>query len=987
MPGHTAQAKAAQEAPLSVLPPVQKTPDRASKGPVRDPALTALQAQMAASPRVAQLRAMQSEMLQRQPEEETPVQAKGPEDEDPLQGKDLKEDDLLQGKGLEDEEPLQGKGLDEDEPLQAKGPEEPEEEGPLQAKGPEDEDPLQAVAEEEEPLQGKGLEDEEPLQGRMRDSAPVQTQPGSGGGGLPLQLRAGIEALSGHSMADVRVHRNSSAPAQVGALAYAQGRDIHLGPGQEQHLPHEAWHVVQQAQGRVRPTMQAKGVAINDDKGLEAEADRMGAAAQRLAEARSAPATPGAGARAQQTDAEVLQPFWLRDPPAAEPVWQDDKYRLKSVFVKNRVKVPRMRTVNKRGKQKRKLVSEVETHRSGWFDSSRPVYVASYDEQAPFAEFRAVFDALGADRAALVFKGDDRWRRPSGLQLIGKHEAFFRTADAQVIEKVTKRNTYPTASRLLRDLSAPEMHSYFEGPLAQQRAQVTGREFAAFASNVRRETQVPQAELTPLAPTTGQGAHHVSEHGAQSTRQQTIRRAVEYAYGRGNAGATKGNWASHRLAEAALTWAQAKADLWVQRIDAVNARPGNAAAANALMLTAAPAANPGAGVFGPNAMRTKVRAVISQGDYEHGNISGQQGTATATVTGNFQPPAPKPALPASILGHFTGTMSGAVAGIAGAHPAVPVGSLDFSGNGAVDTTFSNLTTVAAGPPPLLPAHVRGTMDATTVFNSGHVSITAGGNQFFDGTGQFRIPMEGNLNTQNTGWQNAPMLVGGYAVGGNVTARTGRQTVNATANATGRLKSVLLQSGYWLGQGAGVTFNDTQATGYSSGVQGLTNGGKVNGLDVVFANTAPGAHGAFQPRTPRDLVRNTTQTARKLHYTRTAGGGPVALDGPLMQNSLMIPGTRADLLLANPGLAIPASLAGLELSVNNVQKVTASAHPDIAGAGAAPAPGMYTITIGGDLVEFQLVTVTAPPALAATNFRVLLKLANSDRARYVPFTAY
>jgi len=60
-------------------------------------------------------------------------------------------------------------------------------------------------------------------------------------------------------------------------LAYAQGKDIHVGPGQEQHLPHEAWHVVQQAQGRVRPTMQMKGAAINDDTGLEAEADVMGA--------------------------------------------------------------------------------------------------------------------------------------------------------------------------------------------------------------------------------------------------------------------------------------------------------------------------------------------------------------------------------------------------------------------------------------------------------------------------------------------------------------------------------------------------------------------------------------------------------------------------------------------------------------------------------------------------------------------------------------
>ena len=35
-----------------------------------------------------------------------------------------------------------------------------------------------------------------------------------------------------------------------------QGTDIHVGPGQEQHLPHEAWHVVQQERRRVKPTVQ-----------------------------------------------------------------------------------------------------------------------------------------------------------------------------------------------------------------------------------------------------------------------------------------------------------------------------------------------------------------------------------------------------------------------------------------------------------------------------------------------------------------------------------------------------------------------------------------------------------------------------------------------------------------------------------------------------------------------------------------------------------
>lgn len=94
--------------------------------------------------------------------------------------------------------------------------------------------------------------------------------------GLPDALKAGVENLSGYSLDDVRVHYNSPKPAQLQALAYTQGSEIHVAPGQEQHLPHEAWHVVQQAQGRVRPTMQLKGVGVNDDTGLEQEADVMG---------------------------------------------------------------------------------------------------------------------------------------------------------------------------------------------------------------------------------------------------------------------------------------------------------------------------------------------------------------------------------------------------------------------------------------------------------------------------------------------------------------------------------------------------------------------------------------------------------------------------------------------------------------------------------------------------------------------------------------
>ena len=107
--------------------------------------------------------------------------------------------------------------------------------------------------------------------------------------GLPPRLKAGIESLSGISMDHVKVHYNSAKPAQMDARAYAQGNEIHVGSGQERHLPHEAWHVVQQARGQVRATMQLKGGAyLNNDLRLEREADVMGARAMH------APAAAGA---------------------------------------------------------------------------------------------------------------------------------------------------------------------------------------------------------------------------------------------------------------------------------------------------------------------------------------------------------------------------------------------------------------------------------------------------------------------------------------------------------------------------------------------------------------------------------------------------------------------------------------------------------------------------------------------------------------------
>ena len=162
---------------------------------------------------------------------------------------------LLQRVGLEDEEGFQMKTA--------------------QLQSDEEEDTLQGKF---EPTVQRVEDDAEGVQ--MKSDTVCQQKPNNTG--LPDNLKAGVESLSGFSMDDVKVHYNSSQPATVQALAYTQGTDIHVAPGQERHLPHEAWHVAQQLAGRVEPTTEVGGMPVNDNTDLEHEADVMGARANSL---------------------------------------------------------------------------------------------------------------------------------------------------------------------------------------------------------------------------------------------------------------------------------------------------------------------------------------------------------------------------------------------------------------------------------------------------------------------------------------------------------------------------------------------------------------------------------------------------------------------------------------------------------------------------------------------------------------------------------
>lgn len=147
---------------------------------------------------------------------------------------------------------------------------------------------LQAVAEpvqrfegEEEALQGKfentvqREDDDELMQGKFAEQLQKKNETG-----MLDNLKADIEELSfGFTIDDVQVHYNSNRTATVQALAYTQGTDIHVAPGQEQHLPHEAWHVAQQMAARVEPITEVGGLPVNDNPALEHEADVMGAKA------------------------------------------------------------------------------------------------------------------------------------------------------------------------------------------------------------------------------------------------------------------------------------------------------------------------------------------------------------------------------------------------------------------------------------------------------------------------------------------------------------------------------------------------------------------------------------------------------------------------------------------------------------------------------------------------------------------------------------
>lgn len=94
--------------------------------------------------------------------------------------------------------------------------------------------------------------------------------------GIPDNIKHGIENLSGILLDDVKVYYNSDKPKLLGVPAYTEGTNIYIGPGNEEYLPHEVWHVIQQKQRAIKANEMLKGKKINRTKKLEDDAEKMG---------------------------------------------------------------------------------------------------------------------------------------------------------------------------------------------------------------------------------------------------------------------------------------------------------------------------------------------------------------------------------------------------------------------------------------------------------------------------------------------------------------------------------------------------------------------------------------------------------------------------------------------------------------------------------------------------------------------------------------
>ena len=154
---------------------------------------------------------------------------------------------------------------------------------------------------------------------------------------LPDELQSNMEQSLGHDFSDVQIQKNSQEASDMNARAFTKGDSVHFAPGEyDPHseqgknlIGHEFTHVAQQRSGAVQPTrIMRKGLHLNDDRGLEHEADHFGRKAAK-GDVVSKYQSTGLGMRNNMRVAQAKSDVVQRAENTFGGTWDTDEYALK----------------------------------------------------------------------------------------------------------------------------------------------------------------------------------------------------------------------------------------------------------------------------------------------------------------------------------------------------------------------------------------------------------------------------------------------------------------------------------------------------------------------------------------------------------------------------------------------------------------------------------------------------------------------------------
>jgi Domain of unknown function (DUF4157) len=332
---------------------------------------------------------------------------------------------------------------------------------PIQRKCAHCEDEQKVQRREEKEDKEKQIQAKNAGNNSLNTNTAVQNTASSGEGTtLPEATKAGMETAFGQDFSNVSIHENSSKAHDLNALAFTQGSHIHFAPGQydpqskkgKELLGHELTHVVQQRAGRVEATAQAKHEVVNEDKGLEKEADDMG---RKAAEQTSTTGQPAYTNQGSENSSGPLQ-FRLPTFTDLESVFKDA-----TLAVPESVVIQMITTALLRMEKDGHLLSSdpVPTIISKIFPSPGVIVQAEFDKAVDVTDRNRIYQTVSDTNAPV--KAADRGKLKSAMTWAVKICRLTATMDKQLERvfgtKVTQaKDVYDKAGNALDGLKATD---------------------------------------------------------------------------------------------------------------------------------------------------------------------------------------------------------------------------------------------------------------------------------------------------------------------------------------------------------------------------------------------------------------------------------------------------------------------------------------------------------------------------------------------------